>query len=304
MLGVVEGFSTLGVVIAVGWLLARLRVVDFTAQTLLTRLAFFVASPALMITVLSGTEPGTLLSKNLIALVGALLVSAGTYALIATFVLAPRSIAHTVIGALCAAQVNAANLGIPIAVYVLGDAALIAPILLTQMLVLQPLALAVLDRDSSSVAGGGFMAWGNPLTLGALLGFLLAIFDISLPSAVEEPIALIAGMAVPAMLLAFGISLHRQPQGTPRTPRRELAVVAGLKLVVQPAVAFLIARFALGLDDDVVFAATVIAALPSAQNIFVIASRYDRATVLARDAISATTITSAPAILLIAAILT
>ncbi|MGI8949593.1 MAG: hypothetical protein ACR2FV_16785 [Ornithinimicrobium sp.] len=75
MLGVIEGFSTLGVVIAVGWLLARLEVVDAAAQTMLTRLAFFVASPALMITVLSGTELGTVLSTKLVALVGALLVS-------------------------------------------------------------------------------------------------------------------------------------------------------------------------------------------------------------------------------------
>lgn len=224
MLAVIEGFSTLAIVIAVGWLLARLRVVDAAAQTVLTRLAFFVASPALMITVLSGTELGTVLSTKLIALIGALLVSGGVYALVARVWLG-RSLAQTAIGALCAAHVNAANLGIPIAAYVLGDAALIAPILLTQMLVLQPLALAVLDRDSPSVAGGGLMAWCNPLTLGALLGLLLAVFEIDLPAVVGQPVELIAGMAVPAMLLAFGISLHRHPQGSARTPRGELLLV-------------------------------------------------------------------------------
>lgn len=73
--------------------------------------------------------------------------------------------------------------------------------------------------------------------------------------------------------------------------------------MLQPAVAFLIARFVLGLDDDALFAVTVIAALPTAQNIFVIASRYDRATVLARDAITVTTVASAPVILVISAVL-
>lgn len=230
------------------------------------------------------------------------MVSGGVYALVARVWLG-RSLAQTAIGALCAAHVNAANLGIPIAAYVLGDAALIAPILLTQMLVLQPLALAVLDRDSPSVAGGELMAWRNPLTLGALLGLLLAVFEIDLPAVVGQPVELIADMAVPAMLLAFGISLHRHPQGSARTPRGELLLVTGLKLVLQPAVAFLIARFVLGLDDDALFAVTMIAALPTAQNIFVIASRYDRATVLARDAITVTTVASAPVILVISAVL-
>ena len=48
---------------------------------------------------------------------------------------------------------------------------------------------------------------------------------------------------------------------------------------------------------------TVIAALPTAQNIFVIASRYERSTVLARDAIFASTILSVPAVAIVAALL-
>ena len=56
------------------------------------------------------------------------------------------------IGTLCSAYVNAGNLGLPIAAYVLGDAALIAPMLLMQLLVLQPVALAVLDTVTSRAA--------------------------------------------------------------------------------------------------------------------------------------------------------
>ena len=53
------------------------------------------------------------------------------------------------IGALCATYVNAGNLGLPIAAYVLGDVALVAPTLLLQMLVMQPIALAVLDHATA-----------------------------------------------------------------------------------------------------------------------------------------------------------
>ena len=57
-----------------------------------------------------------------------------------------------VIGALASPYVNAGNLGLPVAAYVLGDAAFVAPTLLLQLLVLQPTALAALDAD---VRGGG-----------------------------------------------------------------------------------------------------------------------------------------------------
>ena len=56
------------------------------------------------------------------------------------------------IGALASSYVNAGNLGLPVAAYVLGDAAFVAPTLLLQLLVLQPTALAALDAD---VRGGG-----------------------------------------------------------------------------------------------------------------------------------------------------
>ena len=52
--GVFTGFATIAVVIGVGALLAHLRIVDLGAQQVLSRIAFFVASPALMVITLSG----------------------------------------------------------------------------------------------------------------------------------------------------------------------------------------------------------------------------------------------------------
>ena len=45
MEGVVLGFTAIAVVIAVGALIAHLGVVDLGAQQVLSRVAFFVASP-------------------------------------------------------------------------------------------------------------------------------------------------------------------------------------------------------------------------------------------------------------------
>lgn len=306
MEGVFEGFATIGAVIAVGFALAHLGVLATDTQLLLSRLAFFVASPALMVTVVSESDVGELVSAGLAASAAAVLCTALAYLALAHWWW-PKPAPEMVIGTFSAVYVNAGNLGLPIAAYVLGDAALVAPILLLQLLVLQPIGLAVLDastgdhRPTVGTVVAGIVT--NPLTVGSLVGLILALTNQTLPDAVHEPLALIGDMAVPAMLLAFGVALRLGPRPVSGATASELGAITMLKLVVQPTTAYLIARFAFDLDGSTLYAVTVLAALPTAQNIFTHATRYGRGVVLARDAVFLTTVLSVPAILVITALL-
>lgn len=306
MQGVFTGFATIGVVIAVGALLAHLRIVDLTAQRVLSQVSFFVGSPALMVVTLSRADVHNVLSANLVATTVAVLVPVTVYGLLARF-LWRRRLGDATIGALSAAYVNAGNLGIPVASYVLGDAALVAPTLLLQLLVLQPIALALLDTDRIGRAPsfGQLVTrpFRNPLTVGSLIGLLLSLTGWTLPEFVGNPLELLGNVAVPAMLLAYGIALRLGPGLGAAGSVAELATTSALKLVVQPLVAYAVARFALGVDGHALLAIVVTSALPTAQNIFVHATRYDRGTVLARDTILITTMGSVPVILLVAALL-
>lgn len=303
--GVLAGFATIGSIIALGALLAQLRVLDLHSQHLLSRLSFFVASPALMVTVLGRTDVTSVLSKNLVASAAGVAVSALLYVAAARLVWR-RSAADTVIGTLSSAYVNAGNLGIPIASYVLGDAALVAPMLLMQLLVMQPVALAVMDSavttSGSPLRRALSRPFTNPLTVGSMLGLALAVTGLSLPGAVRDPLSLVGGMAVPAMLLAYGVSLRLGPKPGDGSSAGEIGYITVLKLVVQPVTAYLVGR-AIGLDQAALLAVTVVAALPTAQNIFVHATRYGRAVVVARDSIFITTMLSVPALFLIATLL-
>lgn len=312
MLGVLEGFVTILVIIVLGFGLAHFKIVDLSGQVLLSRIAFFVASPALMITVLGGADISTLFSRNLIASIGSVLVIT-VIALFLLRVVWRRSGSETMIGIFAAAYVNAGNLGLPIAAYAFGDASLIAPMLLVQLVVLQPIGVAVLDlttrpmdpnhsrrRRLLRLVGQPFR---NPLMIGSLLGVALAVSGVTLPRVIDDPLHLIGGMAVPAMLLAYGISLRLGPLPGRGEPLVQIGALVGLKLIVQPVVAFVLARFVLGLDPLGVLAVTVIAALPTAQNVFTHAVRFDRGVVLARDTIFVSTLGSIPLIILIAAVL-
>ncbi len=305
MEGVVEGFVTIGAVIALGALLAQLGLLDDGARVVLSRLSFFVASPALMVTVLGRADIGSVLSGNLVASASAVLASSVLYVAAARLVW-HRDLADTVVGTLSSSYVNAGNLGLPIAAYVLGDAALVAPTLLMQLLVLQPMALAVLDHATSdrrfSLARAAARPLTNPLTVGSILGLVLALTGATLPGGIRDPLELVGGMAVPSMLLAYGISLRLGPMPGAGTSVGEIAWIGVLKLLVQPVTAYVVGRFVLDLDARGLLAVTVLAALPTAQNIFVHATRYGRGEVLARDSIFLTTVLSVPVLFVIAAV--
>jgi hypothetical protein len=304
--GVLEGFATIGAIIALGAFLAHVGVLDMQSRVMLSKLTFFVASPALMVTVVGDADVAVVLSKNLAATAAGVLVSAGCYVLAARLVWR-RDLADTVIGTLSASYVNAGNLGLPIAAYVLGDAALVAPTLLMQLLVLQPIALATLDHAVSesrfSIVAALSRPIRNPLTVGSLLGVVLSVTGAELPTAVRDPLELVGGMAVPGMLLAYGVSLRLGPRMGHGTSPTEIGSITVLKLVVQPLVAYAVARFVLDVDAAGLLAVTVLAALPTAQNIYVHATRYGRGEVVARDSIFLTTVLSVPALFLIAAVL-
>ena len=213
MAGVFTGFTTISVLIALGALLAQLRVLDERGQRTLSTLAFYVASPALLVTVMDDSDLGFVLSGNLAAVAGGVLVAGTLVATVTT--LRRRGLGTTVIAVLCGSYANAGNLGLPIAAYVLGDPVLVAPTLLLQMLVLQPLALVLLDADASTTR---LSIWTllrrpltNPITVASLIGVALSATGLDLPQPVSAPLELVAGMAVPSMLIAYGVALRLGP---------------------------------------------------------------------------------------------
>ena len=190
---------------------------------------------------------------------------------------------------------NSANLGITIATFVLGDATQVVPVLLFQLALNTPVYLTIMDtltdgrRPSLRTVAQNVLT--NPMIVGSGLGILFAVTGWRLPELVEEPVRLIAGASIPAMLMAFGVSLvGAVPLRRGDSPRRDVMVASVLKLVLHPLLAFLFARLVLGLDGHLLYAVVVMAALPTAQNIYVAAVRYDRAQVLCRDTVLVTTV--------------
>jgi malonate transporter len=304
VIGVLTGFGIIGAIILLGYLIGRTELLGPDPRVVLSRLVFFVLSPCLLFTVLSQADVATLFSSVLVVSAIAAVSSAALFVLIAALVWR-RPIPEIVIGGLASGYVNANNIGIPVAVYVLGDAALPAPVILLQLVILTPIALTLLDLTTTgrlSVKRILLQPIRNPLIIASLLGVLVSLTGLELPAPVLAPIQLVGAATVPLVLIGFGISLHGQRVFQPGTGRRDIALATAIKLVVMPLVAWG-AGTALGLSSESLHSVVVLAALPSAQNVFNYAQRYGRGEVLARDAVLLTTIGAVPVLLVITLLL-
>lgn len=303
--GVLVGFAIIGTVILIGYLTGRAGVLGATAPFVISRMTFFVLSPALLFTVLADADVhqlfSSLLAVSAISATLACLIFLGIALLVFR-----RTLPEAVIGALSSGYVNANNIGIPVAVYVLGDTAYSAPIILFQLLVLAPVALTVLDISTNGRGSIGrtlLQPFRNPLIIGSALGALVAIVGIEIPDAVMEPFRIVGAAAVPLVLINFGMSLHGQRPLAPGTQRRDVVLASTIKLAIMPLIAYLLGAFVFAMDAQHLFVVVVLATLPTAQNIFVYAQRYDRGQVIARDTILISTVGAVPVLVAVAALL-
>ena len=306
MLQVLQGLFTIGVVVGVGYLLARINVLPAATPEVLSRLVFFVATPALLLQTLAKAPIAAVLSSGLAVTALATTVASVVFIAVSRWWW-HRDAGSVVIGGLSSCYVNAGNLGIPLAVYVFGSAKYVIPVMLYQLTVLAPIAFVVLDV----VESGRRPSWRrvlsqpvcNPVILGSVLGIALAATGTAIPEVIDGPLGLIANMAVPGALIAFGMSLRGAPLPGRGGRAVDLGLVVGIKIVLMPVVAYVLARWVFGLDGVSLLAATMTAALPTAQNVFVYAMRYRTAVPLARDVVSTTTVACIPALVAITALL-
>ncbi|MEV0561354.1 AEC family transporter [Dactylosporangium sp. NPDC050588] len=308
-MGVLAAFVPIWALTAVGYVAGRTGVLGLGAVDVLGRFVFYVAMPAALLDTLSRRPVAGLAGAGVAAFVGATVVVGAVGFGVARWVFR-RSLGEQTIAGMAAGYVNAGNLGIPVAVQVLGDASFIAVVLLIQTTILTPVILGTLDLARVEEAQG--RAWRrlvtvplrSPVMLACVAGVALGAAGLKLPPLLAGVAALLGDAAVPSALVALGLSLVRtnDPDQAPARPV-EVALSVVLKSCVQPLVCFLLARYVLGLHGAGLFATVLCAALPTAQNTFVFARAYGVDGRFPRDAVVASTAVSMVTLTVVAVLL-
>jgi malonate transporter and related proteins len=205
-------------------------------------------------------------------------------------------------GAMVVGFSNTGYMGIPLIVALLGEQAAGPAIvsIVVDLFIISSVCIGLAESESTD--DGAAHTWqigvikalkgaaSNPLPWAIGLGALASALTLKMPSAVEGTIALLGNAASPCALFTIGASLYRPDI---KTPLMRYMPLVGAKLLLHPFLviwfAALAAYFGLGIDKASLTVLLLVAALPSASNVFLFAQRYGADTARIAQTILVTT---------------
>ena len=111
----------------------------------------------------------------------------------------------------------------------------------------------------------------HPFIIATAVGVAAAFFSVTPPAPIESLISYLAQAAAPCALFAMGVTLALRPLN--RVPL-ELGYIVPIKLILHPLLMYLALSYVGSFDPVWVFTAVLMAALPTATNVFVIGQQY------------------------------
>lgn len=279
--------------IALGWLGGKLKIISTEGMRGINGFVFYFALPALLFRALATRTPEEIWQPDIVLAYGTgtvviyiltRLIAAKTFKLDAT---------SRTLFSFAGTMSNVGFMGLPLIIGLLGPAAIVPLIvaLAVDLVVMLPLSLVLLEgaKHAEGTNPVGKIIRGtliNPVVVAIAAGILASILGLRWPDGVDYLLELLGGSAGPAALFAIGVALVGRPIAEKRA---ELAVMALAKLVLHPLAVFA-AFYAFGTVSGLeAKAVLLLAALPTAGNVFVIATTYDRYIVRSSSIVLVTT---------------
>jgi malonate transporter len=295
--------------IAAGYGAARGRLLPLDAIPGLNTFILYFALPCMLFRFGAGTPIAQLLDGS-VALVWGLSACATVAGVVALGRSRGIGWNDTAFGALVGAFPNTGFMGVPLLIAILGAQAagpMMIPIAF-DMVVTSSLCIALSRLDGTDALGRPGAAQAgrqalrgilvNPLPWSILLGTLVSAAQWKVPGPIEHSIAMLADAASPAALFTNGAVLARSAllarehaasaavgaamgatsRPLPAAPMRDVLSVVAVKLLAHPLLVWVLGQAAIALGLPLAPSALVVivlvAALPSASNVSMLAERF------------------------------
>ena len=290
--------------IFLGGLAARITRQPLEALGWMNTFIIYVALPALFFQLLARTPIEQLTEWRYI--LGSVLATYMVFSLmfVASVVLSRGDIASSTIKSLAACYGNIGYMGPGLALLAFGPEAAVpvALIFCFENVVHFAVAPTMMALAGGEKASPGALALGvikrivlHPFIIATAAGVLAAWAEFQPPLSFARLLDTLAQAAAPCALFAMGVTLALRP--LKRIPR-ELGAIAALKLVIHPILCYVMLSLIGDFSEAWVFSAVLLAGLPTAANVFVIAQQYDvwvqraSASVLLTTVLSVVTVTA------------
>jgi malonate transporter and related proteins len=237
----------------------------------------YVSLPALLFRIMSETPFSELNNPPFLIATTLATVSAFVLAMVAGRIIGELSLRKATMAGLAGAYGNIGYMGPGLALAVLGAKAAAPTALIfccdsIFLFTIVPLLMALTDREHPSFLHAiGIAARQivlNPLIMSAVLGALVAAFHIPLPTALDRTLLFLQNAAAPTALFVLGVTVALRPFD--RVPWEVPGVIA-IKLLIHPLIVFGLMLLFGPFAQPWAATAVLMAALPPALNVFVIA---------------------------------
>jgi predicted permease len=289
--------------IIIGFVTAKLKRIPAEGLAWLNVFIIYVSLPAMFYQLLSKTPIEQLANGTYIVATTLCTFAAFATSFVIGMLTRRRNIPDATIIGLAGAYSNIGYMGPGLTLATLGPAASVPTALIfcfdnALHFTMAPLMMGLAGASRESKLQ---MVWGilkriftHPFIVATIVAVALAAFQIRPPEAIEKMLQLLGNAAAPCALFTLGVTVALRPVGTLPV---ELPLVVFLKLIAHPVLVYLVLTTIGGFDRIWVMTAVLMAALPPALNVFVIAQQYntyvDRAstTVLVGTFVSILTVT-------------
>src|SRR4051794_8431237 len=237
----------------------------------------YVSLPALLFRIMSETPFSELNNPPFLIATTLATVSAFVLAMAAARIIGELSLRKATMAGLAGAYGNIGYMGPGLALAGLGAKAAAPTALIfccdsIFLFTIVPLLMALTDREHKSFLHAVGVAVRqivlNPLIMSAVFGALVAAFHVPLPTSLDRTLLFLQNAAAPTALFVLGVTVALRPFD--RVPWEVPGVIA-IKLLIHPLIVFGLMLLFGPFAQPWAATAVLMAALPPALNVFVIA---------------------------------
>lgn len=267
-------------IIFIGYACGKIKKLPADGLAWLNFFIIYVALPALFFQLISKTPFEQLTDWPFVATTTFATASVFTAALIVGLSMRSSLDEATIQGVL-AGYSNVGYMGPGLTLSVFGPAAAVPTALIfsfdcTFFFVVVPVLMAFCGRGDGGAASTTLAILKgvllHPFIVSTIAGIVAAYFAYAPPAPIERMLDVLMGAAAPCALFVLGVTVAQQP--IKRVPA-ELPGLLLLKLIVHPVLVFVLLSYVGEFDRTWVLVAVLMAALPPALNVFVLAQQYE-----------------------------
>lgn len=268
--------------IFLGFVSAKVRRIPDAGLAWMNFFIVYIALPALFFNLLSQTPVEKLTSWSFV-----LTSLLGTYCAFAiAFCIGvfdtDGDVPQSTIQGLAGAYGNIGYMGPGLAIAAFGEAAVVPVALIfcfdnTLHFAMAPLLMAVGGSGPKQDALRTALQvlkriFTHPFIISTIVGVLAAVFQLQPPEPVSKLLTYLQNAAAPCALFAMGVTIALTPRG--RQPV-VMAALVPVKLLIHPALVYVLLSWVGDFEPVWVYTAVLLASLPTATNVFVIAQQYN-----------------------------